>query len=233
MSKRPGVEASIRLKSITKKEIWEQIENQYKDMISRKGGTELVELDKSHDLLGEKLQSSLVVSDESEFHQTIHWKFKKGKPRPALWKYLKSNSIVKIKECSHKSFTKANSNDADAIKDSITEFCCLSGVGPATASAFLCALRPDIFAFMDDEVIECLHEKRVYTLKVYLDINSKCKALADDLGEGWTPYRVGRALWTAARIEACGLLDLTVEKKRKGNIKKEELNTRNSRRKVK
>ena len=70
---------------------------------------------------------------------------------------------------------------------------------PAASSAILSFFRPDLFVFMDDEVIECLYDgKREYNLKVYGEINTKCKSIATQLGDDWTPRRVGRALWSAA-----------------------------------
>jgi len=71
--------------------------------------------------------------------------------------------------------------------------------------------RPDLFAFMDDEVLEGFVGERKYTLKAYLDMNEECLACARRLGDGWTPRRVGTALWTAARLSLCeDRVDLTV-----------------------
>lgn len=211
---RAGVEASIRLSSIIDQTTWTDIESQYKDMLSKKkGGTELTELDTFCEELGKKLCSSkkenLSLSVE-EFEKTIEWKFLKGKPRHALWKYIKSNSAKEVATCSQNAFHRAEQND---IKGAVNEFCKLKGIGPASASAYLSRFKPELFCFMDDEVIETLFNgKRGYTISIYLQINSRCQELADSLeGENalWTPARVGRALWTAARISAEGLPDLT------------------------
>ena len=97
-------------------------------------------------------------------------------------------------------------------------------MGPATASAILCLYRPDAFAFMDDEVIECLYDgKRGYTLKIYAAVNDRCGEIAAELNEAptgggnevdgeagsssekkekWTSFRVGKALWTVATMSA-------------------------------
>ena len=86
-------------------------------------------------------------------------------------------------------------------------------MGPATASAILCLYRPDTFAFMHDEVIECLYnQKRGYTLKIYLAVNDRCREIANELNlaDGsknsteWTPCRVGKTLWTMAAMSASG-----------------------------
>jgi hypothetical protein len=77
---------------------------------------------------------------------------------------------------------------------------------------------------MDDEVIECLYDgKRGYTLKIYLEVNDRCREIASQLnmarkerkddsegssssssssGGGWTPCKVGKALWTVAMMSA-------------------------------
>ena len=48
-------------------------------------------------------------------------------------------------------------------------------------------------------------------MKVYLEINDKCKTIASELGDGWTVRRVGRALWTAAIVSAYSdEIDLTL-----------------------
>ncbi|KAL7523168.1 hypothetical protein ACHAXR_000051 [Thalassiosira sp. AJA248-18] len=93
----------------------------------------------------------------------------------------------------------------------MNHLCELRGVGPATASAILCLYRPDIFAFMDDEVIECLYDgKRGYTLKIYLEVNERCREIATELNKArkndgtseWTPCKVGKALWALATMSA-------------------------------
>uniref|UniRef100_A0A7S2L4Q6 Uncharacterized protein n=1 Tax=Leptocylindrus danicus TaxID=163516 RepID=A0A7S2L4Q6_9STRA len=106
-----------------------------------------------------------------------------------------------------------NSNDDDTndstriIQNSIKAITKLKGIGPATASAVLCLYRPDIFCFMDDEVIETFCDKRVYTLKAYVEMNDECRRVAHILGNdnnAWSAHRVGRALWTSAKLSAFG-----------------------------
>mmetsp|Transcript_15696 Transcript_15696/g.28548 ORF Transcript_15696/g.28548 Transcript_15696/m.28548 type:complete len:267 (-) Transcript_15696:1348-2148(-) len=206
---RPGVAAAARLASIESLTIWKRTESQYSDMISEKGGDKLLSLDKFCDELGEKLtgMTEPFISEE-ELFKVVEWKFAKGKPRYALMKYLKANGEDSIKKASREAFA---SVDEDDIQASINKFCQLKGVGPATASAILSLYKPDLFSFMDDEVIECLFDgKRGYTLKIYMAVNNKCAELATTLGSAWTPRRVGKALWTASRICASGGDDLTV-----------------------
>lgn len=211
---RDGVEAAARLAALEGDvSVWERVEEQYDQMLRKKGGSQLCDLDLFCNDLASKLCAMENPSiSKADLLQIVKWKFAKGKPRNALMKYLQANSDSEVRECSRASFSEAAKNDD--MRAAICKMSKLKGVGPATASALLSLFRPDIFSFMDDEVIECLYEgKRGYTEKIYLHINNKCIVLANNLGDGWTPRRVGRALWTAARIQACGGNDFTIATK--------------------
>ena len=207
---RPGVAAAARLAALkgpNRQSIWEQIEAKYDEAILEKGGDKLVKLDK----FCEKLSKKIVSADEpsisrEELLKVVDWKFAKGKPRYALLNRLKSNQNVR--KCSKEAFDESKEGN---IREAIDALCALNGVGPATASAILSLHRGDIFAFMDDEVIEALYEgKRGYTFKIYDEMNSRCADLAEELGDEWSTRRVGKTLWTAARLCASGEKDLTV-----------------------
>jgi hypothetical protein len=203
---RPGVEAAVRLaQRPDDKALWERVEGQYSAMIQDKGGYKLTQLDSFCENLGEAFRGKNSTVSKDDFLRLIDWKFTKGKPRHALKKLLNSNSAQDIEQAWNEATAKATDDD---IKGAIDSFSVLKGVGPATASAFLSLYKPESFMFMDDEVIECLHEgTRGYTVKIYLELNEKCINLGKELG--WTPRKVGRALWTAARIHASGGEDLT------------------------
>lgn len=212
---RPGVEAAVRLSEITDVVVWNKIERQYKNMLEFKGGAELLDLDLCCDEISRKWRRA--VDNESDVSCTLEeletimeWKFSKGKPRP-LWKHIRSNSEHDVQEASNRAFAKVGyTNDRHQLDEqkkrgAINEITVLKGIGPASASAILSLFCPEHFAFMDDEVIECLHpRKRAYSLKVYMDINARCQDLAKLLSEDWTPRRVGIALWTAAKLSASG-----------------------------
>ena len=151
------------------------------------------------------------MTKEQLLNVVIEWKFLKGKPRHALKPLLRSNSEKSVIEASTFAFAAANEipekdsknkftnrsigddntgqhRDNDEITkrqitSAINHLCELKGVGPATASAVLCLIRPDAFAFMDDEVIECLlpNKKRGYTLGIYMEMNDRCRAIAEEL----------------------------------------------------
>jgi hypothetical protein len=181
---------------------------------------------------------AMSLTKEELLDVIVEWKFSKGKPRNALRPLLKSNADASVATASRRAFVAADgipkinvdaSSDGDNINRyakeitaAVNHLCEIRGVGPATASAVLCLYRPDVFAFMDDEVIECLYDgKRGYTLKIYLEVNDRCREIASQLnmamkerkddsegssssssGGGWTPCNVGKALWTVATMSA-------------------------------
>lgn len=206
---RPGVAAAVRLASITDPKIWERVIKQYKPMLLKKKGKELVAMDDWCETLGTKLQSSMSPSiSKKDLIQIIQWKFAKGKPR-AYMKHIKANTDQQVKECSKLAFSEAKNDNIESAFGEITK---LQGVGVAGASAILSLHRPDLFSFMDDEVIEALYSgKRGYTRAIYNDMNNICTEISGSLGKEWTPRMVGKALWTSARLDACGCEDPTLE----------------------
>jgi len=209
---RPGVAAAARLAELRSKsdvKVWEKIDSCYEDMLDEKGGKKLVKLEQLCMDLSKRLhEDSRPTISKDELLQLVEWKFSKGKPRWALINLLKSNQPKSVEKCSTAAFKQSEDGN---ISEAMKCFCELKGVGPATASALLSLHRDDLFAFMDDEVIECLYDgKRGYTLKIYLDVNKQCTEIAEKLGKNWTSRRIGRALWTAARIAASGGDDITL-----------------------
>ncbi|KAL7479368.1 hypothetical protein ACHAW6_005100 [Cyclotella cf. meneghiniana] len=223
---RPGVEAAARLlalprSSSTDENRWNVAFTFYESMLRAKGGTKLVQLDEMRNTIAREWKSvgdRACLTKDQLIEVIIKWKFAKGKPRNALMPLLQSNSTKSVQDFSMRALEYASvsrcTNESDASKDNINavssainELCNLKGVGPATASAILTMHRPDLFAFMDDEVIECLYEgKRGYTLKIYQEINARCIEIAEELnstnGGEWTPCKVGQVLWTVATMKA-------------------------------
>ena len=244
---RPGVEAAARLASlpissssnniiantIIQKSVtsWNTALQHYKAMIKAKGGTKLYNLDQQRDNIATQWRidcrhnnGECEMTKDQLCNSIIPWKFLKGKPRNALKPLLQSNKEGEVIEASKAAFKFAdasignNKNDnVNYVKEAINSLCQLSGVGPATASAVLSAYCPQSFAFMDDEVIECLYEaKRGYTLKIYMAVNDQCVDIAEELNKvdnnnsssesdgGWTPADVAKSLWTVATMAAKG-----------------------------
>lgn len=198
---RPGVQAAIDLsRDTTNNARWQHVFDRYEEMLRTKGGNELVDLNtKCNHILWMDKKPFLT---REELMALVEWKFRKGKPRYALRKLLLGNSESFVLDCTRSGLKAADRGD---ILEAVDELCQLRGVGPATASAILSFRRPDLCPFMDDEVIEALYNgKRGYTTCIFFEITNECKQIASKL-DGWTPCKVGMALWTAARLKACSI----------------------------
>jgi len=232
---RPGVEAAARLASLRPAsdhvDAWERASSRYVAMLKAKGGAGLANLDERREEMadgwrearsaagsgGDEATAAALTRDQL-LNIVIEWKFSKGKPRHALKPLLKSNSDASVSTAARRAFEAADgvpAGDAGGARDertslAVKELCALRGVGPATASAVLCLYRPDAFAFMDDEVIECLYDgKRGYTPKIYKEVNDRCGEIAAELNDAdrggpsrWTACEVGKALWAVATMSA-------------------------------
>jgi len=199
MPSRPGVPGAIALTKVTDVDTWIRVEAQFDDMMKAKHEDLLLFDAKCRDSIkpsGEKRHA--VFTKDDLLKRFVPWKFAKGKARPMLWKTLRGNSDDEVLGAASKAFQLA---DQDKYRDAVVALTGLKGVGPATASAIL-YFYSDAFPFMDDEVLECLHGSRTYTLIVYEKLREECITLGKRLGQDWTPRRVGRALWTAARLNA-------------------------------
>jgi hypothetical protein len=154
----------------------------------------------------------------TELLNVQRWKHTVGQDRFFNVKRIKQNPEESVNSISRTAFTMARKIDArnclteagrEEIKEAIEELAKLHGVGPATASAVLTLIRPDVFAYYYDEVIDCFEPKRVYRVSQYLTINAHCLEIAHNLGGTWTPRRVAESIYTAARYLATHGKDLT------------------------
>ncbi|KAG0009106.1 hypothetical protein BGZ80_002732 [Entomortierella chlamydospora] len=88
----------------------------------------------------------------------------------------------------------------------------LKGVGPATASAILCAGAPDSVPFMADETMDSVPGLGAiaYTIPYYLKFATKVIEKADELKAKGSksvnsPHLVEKALWTDYMIDKYGI----------------------------
>jgi hypothetical protein len=154
---------------------------------------------------------------KTELNQIVGWKHRVGKNRAFNVKHILANTDAAVESHSRAAINlirnAKSSNLLDAngglnahgqsvVQQALAELGHLKGVGPATASAILTLVRPDIFCYMYDEVIDCFETKRDYKATQYVKINSRCLQLAHALGPTWTTSRVAKAIYTAARVLA-------------------------------
>jgi hypothetical protein len=211
---RPGVAAAIRLAANHDTDLWKRVEDQFRgirsDALEQAEKSLLASIGDDDDDLEELSKNQLL--------DLVKWKFAVGKPRPQNLGLLRCNTEDAVKECSRNAVQLARNIDMQAsvsktgewtthgksaIQNAMNEMTKLKGVGPATATAVLCRVRPDVFCYLYDEVIDCFEPKRDYTLNVYLRVNSRCLQLAKTLGEEeWTTARIATVLWIAARVLA-------------------------------
>lgn len=210
----------MNLVSLDNVRTWEKVEEHCKDVIDSIPNL------KAYELALEQLGSSKEFFSKAELDQIVLWKHTVGKNRIYNVKYLNANKDESIKKHSRAAITLAanidlakclekdgslSQNGRTAIQEAIGELGKLKGVGPATASAILTLVRPDVFCYLYDEVIDCFEPQRDYKISNYLRVNSRCLQLARTLGGDWTTSRVAKTIWTAARFLAINGEDLTEE----------------------
>lgn len=235
--KRPGVAAAKRLSLSSDCMLWELVESQLQCAtpvaVAQNGDAEFESLRSKFS--GDTAKRFLT---KDELLVVMQWKFRVGKRRPALLKHLHSNSEASVQTFSRAAIEKARDISSQRyseldIKRALEPLTKLNGVGPATSSAVLSMIRPDIFCFMYDECIDTFLPKRTYTMPVYLAVNKQCTRLSESLA-GWTPDRVARVLWIAARVSSSGKEDHTISEKdddsKENTTNRKELSSRKRRR---
>lgn len=163
--------------------------------------------------------------------KVVKWKLSKGSFRPGLQQKVDSNPDAEISEAWRKAAAcivrrednlvrRKNDSDVlspeslcvmDAIKELDKHLC---GVGPATASALLAPIIPDIAAFMSDEaLLACglfANTRTIkYDIKNYGRFNERMLAKARELNAKqkvsdefcWSPEDVQRALFAVETLD--------------------------------
>lgn len=130
----------------------------------------------------------------------VEWKMARGVWRARNLHLARQNSPDEVEAASRAAFA--------AIPDErapLKLLGALKGVGPATVSAVLAAVRPELYPFFDDVVAAQVPGlvPGEFTLKAYLAYAAALRARAAELDElapaaGWTAQAVGLALWSAA-----------------------------------
>jgi hypothetical protein len=135
---------------------------------------------------------------KDELIKVAEWKMKRGVYRGRNLALIRENSEGDVKSKSEQAFAAT----PDARKP-IALLCKLSGVGPATASAVLAALRPDLFPFFDEEVAGQIPGlgKVAFTPSYYSRYSEalrlRARALSEESPSSWSAQDVAQALWAA------------------------------------
>lgn len=219
--KRPGVEAAIALCKSRDENRWLAYFEGHADVIGH-----MSKLEAAAQELAKELQngSKTSLSRKELLEIIIPWKFAVGKARNALLGQLRSNTDAAVRQATMsgislaKGIVRSEAVPSKKLQESIEAITVLRGVGPATASVILSMIRPDIFCYMYDEVIDCFLPKRTYTLKIYLECQKNCKKYGDEMK--WSPEKVARTLWIAARTKAIMGKDLITNVSTSSNSKR-------------
>ncbi|KAM5152456.1 uncharacterized protein ACMZJ9_010616 [Mantella aurantiaca] len=181
---------------------WQQVSDLYWDVVEAMGAKKkrLVELDRWFQeelpgIISARPQKSL---KQEELVKLMEWKLLRGKFRPRLQQMAASNPESMVESCTRKAFQRLPN-----VSAAIEELCQLKGIGPATASAVLCAGSPESAAFMADEAVESVPGlvPIQYNLKHYLKFLEEIRKKAETLNaeseevQNWTPHRVELCLW--------------------------------------
>jgi hypothetical protein len=146
-----------------------------------------------------------------ELSKVMAWKLRRGKMRP-LQKKVDGNPKKMVEEVSTQAFKHA---DAGRWEKAFEELTKLTAIGPATASAILAPLYPNICPFMADEVMEDLEVPRKYDMRCYIQMREeliqKHAMIACDAT--WvTVEDVGRMIWMRTKCpNASDKLEITWE----------------------
>jgi len=176
---------------------WRAALDAYPSVVAAQGVSRLVELDR---WWREELPSLLASRapawlGREELVALTEWKMKRGEYRPRNLALVRSNGDEAVRAASERAF--AAVPDPRAPVDALVE---LSGVGAATASAALAALRPDRYPFLDELVaaqVPALGPPK-FTVPFYLRYAQALRERAAGLGGALTSDEIARALWAHA-----------------------------------
>jgi hypothetical protein len=114
---------------------------------------------------------------QPELSRIMKWKLMKGRMRP-LQKRIDALRDADVVAASSAAFKHAAGGREKAAIEALTV---LGGVGPATATAVLAPLFPQLIAFMSDEALEAVLGSREYTLAEGLALSKALREFAAEL----------------------------------------------------
>lgn len=176
---------------------WGDWHNRYPEVVARHGGDRLSGLDTWYgqtlpELLGSR-QPPYLLRDE--LVRVTEWKMRRGVWRGRNLALVRQNAAETVERTSRAAFALVPD-----VRKPVATLAELDGVGVATASAVLAALRPDVYPFFDELIANAVPGLGAvaFTLPYYLRYAERLRERATRLGPPWTPHAVGQALWAAA-----------------------------------
>ena len=167
----------------------------YPEVVERQGVARLAELDRWY---REELPARIAGRaparlTHEELVRLTEWKMARGVWRAPNLVLVRGNDADAVAETSARAFAKIPHPTGP-----ISELAKLRGVGPATASAAASVLAPARYPFFDELVAARLPGLGpvAWTLGYYARYAEALRSAARDLGGGWTPTMLERALWS-------------------------------------
>ena len=176
---------------------WRAALGRYDAVVAAQGVARLVELDGWYQrelpfLLEERTPAYVTAM---ELAQLTEWKMARGVWRAPNLVLVRSNAPEVVIKTSALALAKAPHPTAP-----IKELATLKGVGPATASAVAAAHAPAVYPFFDELVAQQVPTLGAvdWSVPYYARYADAIRARAGELGAGFTPVMVERALWANA-----------------------------------
>ena len=176
---------------------WRGVLDRYADVVARQGSTRLGGLDAWY---RDELPGAIAARDPAhvtldELARLTEWKMARGVWRPRNLALVRGNDPELVVETSSAALALVPHPTAP-----IATLAKLSGVGPATASAVAAAAAPDVYPFFDELVGAQIPDSGTvaFTLGYYARYAEAIRERAGELGGGWSPVMIERALWAHA-----------------------------------
>jgi hypothetical protein len=178
-------------------EEWRRALERYEETVARQGVEALPELDRWVRVELPQLLASREAAHVTldELVRVTRWKMARGVWRARNLALVQGNDPETVVEVSRNALAAVSDPRAP-----ITTLTRLDGVGPATASAVVAAVAPEVYPFFDELVAEQVPAlgKVAFTLPYYLRYAEAIRERAARLGRGWSAVAVERALWSNA-----------------------------------
>ncbi|HEX6535214.1 MAG TPA: hypothetical protein VF041_11480 [Gemmatimonadaceae bacterium] len=176
---------------------WRDALERYEHVVSEQGVARLPELDRWYreslpHAIGSRRPAFIMLP---ELVRLTEWKMARGVWRARNLVLVRGNEPEVVVERSTDALAKMPHPTAP-----IASLATLQGVGPATASAIVAATAPDLYPFLDELVAGQVPGLGgiAWTLSYYARYAAALRHRAEQLGRGWTPLMVERALWAHA-----------------------------------
>lgn len=198
------------------------LENYYPEVASLEKDN-LLELEQwFQEELPDQLNQQKKPFASADLIRLVTWKVGlRGKWRPRLLDFAKAANDKAIEEAYTKARTAVDGakGDADtaAVKQAMAALTALKGVGPATASALLQAMNPNLMAFMSDEAMLVALGSKEYTVAKGMELLKALKEKAAELTK-LSQVEKGekkKEEWNVAEVERCIFIHAALENKKK------------------